>query len=161
MAGSLLSASVRVIGARAVEAKLLAAAPRILEHNRMMVGSMLAYIKPEVVSQTRVGPGHFEYHLRDRYSTNVRSVGVKTIGVLKSPPQGYWLEFGTLGNFRKGGAATASMARAAFAGVTGRSYSGQGIGMGESPRMLAHHALTGINKFIKFYYGGLAKWYRV
>lgn len=154
-------AYIRVIGARQVEAKLLAAAPRILAHNRMMIGSMLAYIKPEVEAATPSGPGHFGYHLRDSYKTDVKSTGVKSIGVLKSPPTGYWLEFGTLGSFRKGGAATASMARAAFAGATGRSYSGLATGRGEAPRMLAHHALTGIKKFITFYYGGLASWYRL
>jgi hypothetical protein len=155
-------AYIRVIGARQVEAKLLAATPRILAHNRMMVTSMLEFIKPEVEAATPIGPGHFGYHLKNSYKTDVASKGVKTIGVLKAPPQGYWLEFGTLGSFRKSGnPAGASMARAAFAGVTGRSYSGLATGIGERPRMLAHHALMGIKKFIKFYYGGLAEWYRL
>lgn len=78
-----------------VDAKLLHAAPNILAHNRSMVEVMLRNIKPMVIAQTPLGPGHFGYHLRDRYVSVIFSRGVRTVGLLKSPWQGYWREYGT------------------------------------------------------------------
>lgn len=91
----MLDASVRVIGKEIVDAKLLMAAPRILEHNRLLVTSMLAELKPAVAAQTPLGPGHFGYHLRDMYKTSVKSGPKGTTGYLISPVQGFWREFGT------------------------------------------------------------------
>lgn len=149
----MIKAKVVVIGDKLVAAKLLAAEPRILAHNRQMVTEMLNVIKPTVAAETPTGPGHFGYHLKDSYTTEVKSAGIKTQGVLKSPPTGYWYEFGTLALFRKGGAATAGMARAAFHGFVGHG--------GEPAHMLAHHALNGVRKMINTFYGGQAAWYRL
>lgn len=124
-----ITASVRVIGARQVQAKLLAAKPRILAHNRMMISSMLDFIKPEVRAATPLGPGHFGYHGRDTLRTEVHSHGIKTVGTLKAAVQLYWRERGT--------------------------------SRGERARMTAHHALAGVKKFIRFYYGGMANWWRL
>lgn len=95
MASPLINVNIQTTGLNIVNAKLLAAAPRILAENRTMVETMLAYVKPIVIEATPLGPGHFGYHLRERYTTAIRSEGVKTTGVLKSPMQGYWREFGT------------------------------------------------------------------
>lgn len=92
---ALVSAKVEVYGDRIVKAKLLAAAPRILAENRRMVTEMLDYVKPVVIENTPLGPGHFGYHLRDTYTTDVKSEDFVTRGVLKSAVQGYWRERGT------------------------------------------------------------------
>jgi len=102
-----------------------------------------------VVSNTPLGPGHFGYHLRDSFKTDVSSRGVYTTGVLKSPATGYWREYGTKGHFRN----RKSALRAYTAAIGG---SGEG---GERAFLTAHHALTGIKKFIRFYYGA-AQWWR-
>jgi hypothetical protein len=128
VANPLLGGTVRIIGKEIVDAKLLMAAPRILEQNRLMVTAMLKEIKPIVVAQTPLGPGHFGYHLRDRYSTDVKSEGIKTSGVLKAVMQGFWREFGTK--------------------------------RGERAFMTAHKAASLVKRFITFYYGGMANWWR-
>lgn len=151
--GSLLSGEVEVIGKNILDAKLIAAAPHILAHNRGLITEMLDVIKPTVIAQTPLGPGHFGYHLRDKFVTEVKSEGVTSEGVLKSPMTGYWREYGTRGNYRKGGPATAGMARAAREGFFGHS--------GERPFMTAHHALAAVRKLIKVFYGGQAAWWRL
>ena len=65
----MLNVNVKVIGKEIVEAKLLAAAPRILALNLEMVKAMLTWVKVETVAATPLGPGHFGYHLRDRFTT--------------------------------------------------------------------------------------------
>lgn len=113
MANPLLSANVRVIGKDIVDAKLLAAAPRILAQNRAMATQMLGFVKAELIPETPIGPGHFGgRHLRDSYKISVKSEGVKTSGTLSSLPQGYWREKGT----RRGERAL-HLARKALAGV--------------------------------------------
>lgn len=141
--------TVRTIGLDAVNAKLALAAPRILANNRAMVTAMLAEIKPIVEAETPIGPGHFGYHLRDSFTTDVSSKGVVTTGVLKSPPTGYWREYGTLGRFRKSRAVRSYVA----------ALGGFGTG-GEKAYQTAHHAASGIQRFIKFYYGSMANWWR-
>lgn len=150
--GAFIGANVKAIGLKQVEAKLVAAAPRILANNHLMVSEMLGYIKEAVEPQMPLGPAHFGYHARDSYKIRVRSFRSRTIGLLKGAAQAYWREFGTLGRFRKGGAATASMARAAlYASTVGPG--------GEPPRPITHHALAGVRKYITLHYGGAAKWW--
>ena len=144
---------IRVLGAREVQAKLLLARPHILAHNREMISTMLDFVKAEVVAATPVGPGHFGFHLRDSYTTDVKSYNVKSVGVFKATAQGYWLEFGTLSQFKRGG-------QGAFTAETNLIFAQAGT-FGERPRMLAHKALRGVRKFIKFYYGGMANWWRL
>lgn len=160
MASKGITANVRVIGKDIVDAKLLMAEPRILEQNRLMVSAMLDQIKPIVVENTPVGPGHFGYHLRDRFETDVRSGGLKTTGVLKSPPTGYWREFGTGGRFRRAG--LSARARLGRTSLTPRESKLGGLfgGGGERAFMTAHHAASGVKRLITFYYGGLARWWR-
>ena len=127
--GGLFSANVRVIGGQVVEAKLAAAAPNILAHNRMLVEAMLGEVKPNVFVNTPLGPAHFGYHGRDTLRIEIHTKGIKTIGTLRAAAQLYWRERGTR--------------------------------RGERARMVAHHALAGVKKFIKFYYGGMATWWRL
>lgn len=145
----MFTSSIRVIGAQIVDAKLLAAAPRILETNRLMVEAMFGEIKPIVEAQTPIGPGHFGYHLKDTYVTDVKTAGVKTIGVLKSPAQGYWREYGTVSRFSRKGS---------LRGYTA-ALGGMGSG-GERALMIAHKALNSVRRLINEYYGGLATWWR-
>lgn len=84
-----------MVGLKEVQLKLTAAAPRILAYNRSMITVMLDNIKPEVIAQTPLGPGHFGYHTRDTFTTDVKSEGIKSVGVLKSAVPGFWREFGT------------------------------------------------------------------
>ena len=130
--GGFIGGSVRVIGKEQIEAKLARAEVNILAHNRAMVSEMLGFVKAEVVPQIPIGPGHFGYHLRDTFNTDVRSssgqLGTKVTGVLKSAVQGYWRERGTK--------------------------------RGERAFMTAHKALAGIRKFINAYYG-TAKWWHI
>lgn len=153
----MVSAKVIVTGDNIVKAKLLLAAPHILAHNRLLVQSMLNTIKPLVVAQTPLGPGHFGYHLRDTYVTDVKSVGIKTTGVLKAPAQGYWREFGTKGRSRKMGRAiglsVGQLSKAFSAGALG--------GGGERAYMTAHKSLSKARALIKFYYGGMAEWWKL
>lgn len=148
----MLTGMVRTVGLREVQAKALAANARVLATNYALVSSMLLNIKPIVEADTPLGPGHFGYHLRYSYKTDIKAEGVRTIGVLKSPPQGYWREFGTMAGFRKGGAASAAMARAAYRAVFSTG--------GEPARMTAHKAANATRRFITAYYGGLANWWR-
>lgn len=146
---SFFKAGVNAVGLDVVDAKMLKAAPNILAHNRVMVGEMLRFVKAETVANTPVGPGHFGYHLRDSFTTDSRSKGLTTIGVLKSPATGYWREYGTMQRYRKAGPRKAVARLGAY-----------GLG-GERAYMTAHHALTGVKKFIAFYYGGMAKWWKL
>lgn len=143
----MFGAKVVVTGLSAVEAKLTAAPARILAHNLGLVKSMLEFIKPIYVAAIPEGPGHFGYHLRDTVTTDTRFVGIKTIGVLKTPAQGYWREFGTLGSYTKG-----REVEHYVEAVQGH--------MGERAFMTAHKALSGARKFISFYYNGMAAWWR-
>jgi len=128
--GGFLSGSVRVIGKEAIEAKLAVAEANILANNLAMTKEMLGYVKAEVVPQIPIGPGHFGYHLRETFSTDVKAGrgqgGTKVTGVLRSAVQGYWRERGTR--------------------------------RGERAYMTAHKALAGVKKFINAYYG-MAKWW--
>jgi hypothetical protein len=152
----MFNASVRIIGKDIVDAKLLAAAPRIAAQNRFLVNSMLEFIKVEVVPQIPIGPGHFGYHARDTFTTDVKTnaAGITTTGVLKAAAQAYWREFGTLGRYKKGAYSkpTLGNARAALYAAT------VGTG-GEPPRPIVHTAYLGARKFIDFYYNGLATWW--
>ncbi len=148
--------SVRVVGEKAVQAKLIMAAPSIGAQNRFLVTSMLEFIKDEVVPEMPTGPGHFGYHARDTFTIDVKTntAGVTTTGVLKAATQAYWREFGTLGRYKKGAYSkpTLGNARAALHAVT------VGTG-GEPPRPIVHKAYLGARKFIDFYYNGLATWW--
>lgn len=139
-----------------VRAKLLEAEPRILAHNRLMITEMLNVIKPTVIAQTPIGPGHFGYHLRDTYETDVKSSGVKSTGVLKAPAQGYWREFGTKGRSRKMGSALGLSV-----GQLNKAFNAGGLGGGEPALMIAHKALAGVRKMINVFYGGQAAWWRL
>ncbi len=154
----MLSATLRVIGLRDVQTKLLLAAPRIMENNRLLVTDMLEFIKAEVQPEMPLGPGHFGYHARDTYRIDVGTdvVSLKTTGKLWGAVEAYWREYGTLGRYKKGAysKANASNARAALYAST------VGAG-GETPRPITTKALAGARKFIAFYYGGMANWWRL
>jgi hypothetical protein len=152
MAGSLLSGNVRVIGKNIVDAKLLAAAPAILANNRAMVTEMLKLTKEAVVAQTPLGPGR-DGHLREQYTTDVKSTGINTTGVLKAPPKGYWYEFGTGMRYRGRNKNSTSLFQAQLA-YTRAFNTG-----GEPAHLLATHAVSSIKRVITAYYGGLAKWW--
>jgi hypothetical protein len=93
---SLTGAAVRIVGKDAVVAKLTAAPENIMIQNRLMVTEMLNEVRVVLIPQTPIGPGHFGRHLRDSYVVDVANKGLAAvIGVLKSPPQGYWRERGT------------------------------------------------------------------
>ena len=91
----MLTINMTVIGKAALDAKLLALAPRILATNRALVTAMLEHAKPIVYANTPVGPGHFGYHGRDTLRIEVTSRGVKTSGELLAKVQLYWREKGT------------------------------------------------------------------
>jgi len=110
-----------------VKAKLVAAAPRILAQNRVLVTAMLEFAKPIVVEGTPVGPGHFGYHGRDTVHIEVSSKGKKTTGKLLAAVQLYWRERGT---------------------------------KAERARWLARKAVAATRRYIRFYYGGMANWWR-
>ena len=154
MASPLLGVNVRVIGKTAIDAKILLAAPRILEHNRLLITEMLNVIKPTMIGETPLGPGHFGSHLRNSYTTDVSSKGTSSRGVLKAPVQGYWREYGTRGGFHKRG--TRAGYAFAFERIAGLAHPGGG----ERAGMFAHRALGGVRKLIKIFYGGQAAWWR-
>jgi len=145
--------TVRWIGKREIDAKLLAAAPRILEQNRAMVTEMLEMVKVEILPGTPEGPGHFGYHLRDTYRIEVSSQGVKTTGKLKAAVQGYWREFGTQGRFKGRGRAAGRLQAVRI--MTGAVLAGGG----EKAGLFATKALSQARRLIRFYYGK-AQWWR-
>lgn len=148
----MVKVTIKTFGKEAVDIKVAMAAPRILQQNRQMVKAMVDYIRPLVAAQTPLGPGHFGVHLRDGFTTDVRESGrMSAIGVLKSPVQGYWREFGTRGSFHKGAAASAGMSRAAQEGFYGHG--------GERAFMTAHQILGAARRMMNFYYGGMANWW--
>jgi hypothetical protein len=118
-----------------------------------MVTEMLEVVKAQVEPQMPVVPTRLGKHARDSYRIDVTSRAVKTSGKLWGAVQAYWREYGTRGRFRKGGKATAGMARAASYAIN------VGTG-GQSPRPITQRALAGVKRIISFYYGGMAKWYR-
>jgi hypothetical protein len=134
-----------------VRAKLAAAGPRILAQNRALVTAMLETVKPVVVTQTPLGPAHFGYHGRDTVKIEIQSKGVETTGKLKAAVQLYWREYGTGMRFRGRGR---SKLRQAVAIMTGAKTGG------EAARMTANKALNATRRFIKFYYNGMANWWR-
>ena len=141
---------VRVLGKQEVDAKLLAAAPRILAENKAMVTEMLEMVKAEIEPGTPVGPGHFGYHLRESYKIEVIAKGSKTTGSLKAAVQGYWREFGTHGRFK--GRRNRLRAYSAAIGAFGEG--------GEKAGLFATKALNGVRRLIKAYYGK-AQWWRL
>lgn len=144
----MIAGKIRVIGKEIVDAKLAAAAANIAAHNRLMIAEMLASVKTEVVAKTPVGPGHFGYHLRDSYTTDIKESSTRTWGVLKAPAHGYWYEYGT-GMRHRGPKKRAFATRI----MTGAASVG-----GEKAHLLAHHALTGIKKYIRAHYGAAQWW---
>jgi len=121
--------ALKVIGQREIEAKLLAAAPRIREHNKLMMKAMFGEIQPIVVAATPVGPGHFGFHARERIHVQVTSRSWTVVGQLLGPRQLLWRERGTR--------------------------------RGERAFRTAHKAAAGVRRFIRFYYNGMANWWRV
>ncbi|SRR6266702_3358891 len=142
--------TVRWIGKRELDAKLLAAAPRILEQNRLMVTQMLETVKAEIEPGTPLGPGHFGYHLRDTYRVMVASKGVSTSGSLKAAVQGYWREFGTKGRFKS----RRNRLRSYTAALGGFGSGGEKAGL------FATRALGKVRGMIRLYYGK-AQWWRL
>lgn len=140
---------------QAVRAKLLAAEPRILAHNRLMVTEILNVIKPTVAAATPVGPGHFGYHGRDTITFHVVSKGIATTGKLVAAVQLYWREFGTHGGFHKKGT------RAGYAFAFERLNKLAHLGGGERAFMTAHKALAQTRAIIRTFYGGQAAWWRL
>ena len=130
---------VRVVGQREVEAKLLAAAPRILEQNKLMVTAMLNQIKPMVVAQTPFGPAHFGYHGRDTLRVEVKAEGFKTVGTLRAARQLYWREYGTGSRFR--GSKQMNALRGYLKALGGSIGTG-----GEPATMTAHKTASGLKR---------------
>lgn len=131
-----------------VRAKLLAAAPRILAQNRVLVQAMLDPVAAVVQSDTPLGPAHFGYHGRDTVKVDVSSKGVTTAGKVIGAAQLYWREYGTRGRFRKG----SKLERYVRALESG--------GSGERAFMPANKALSYTKRLISFYYNGMANWWR-
>lgn len=133
-----------------VRERLLKAAPRIMATNRSLVTSMLEEVKPVVVRDTPLGPGHFGEHGRDTVRIQISTKGVSTMGRLVAAVQLYWREFGTGMRFRaRGKAAQLKQATRVMTGATG----------GEPARLVATHALNATMRFIRFYYNGMANWW--
>lgn len=135
-----------------VREKLLAAAPRILAQNRVLVAAMLEPVKSAVIAATPTGPGHFGYHGKDTVKVEITSTGVTTTGKLKAAMQLYWREYGTGVRFR-GKGKNAQLKQAT------RVMTGAATG-GEPALMVANKALSLTKRFINAYYGGMANWWR-
>ena len=146
--------TVRWIGKREFDAKLLAAAPHILENNWAMTTAMLEGTKAEVESTTPFGPGHFGYHLRDTYAIHVSNRGWRVSGTLTSAVQGYWREYGTKGRSRGLGRHLGLSV-----GELTKAYKFDALGGGgEKAGMYAHKALAGMRRLIKEFYSHAAWW---
>ncbi len=148
--------TVRYVGLREVDAKLLAAAPRIFETNWAAVTATLNATKAEVQSTTPTGPGHFGYHLKDTYKVGVSNRGWTVTGKLTGAVQGYWREFGTKGRSR-------GMARglSLSVGQLSKAYKQGAVGGGgEKAGMYAHKALAGFRHLIREFYAG-SPWWRL
>lgn len=125
------------------------AAPRILASNRTLVTTILEEVKGAEIAGTPLGPGHFGEHGRDTVKIEVESHGVETTGKLKAAVQLFWREYGTGSRYRNRRNALRSYVA---------SFGGTG---GEAPRMTANKALNYAKRFIRFYYGGMANWWRL
>ena len=148
--------TVRYIGLREVDAKLLAAAPHIFETNWAMSTAMLDATKVELVSITPTGPGHFGYHLKDTYKVVMSNRGWTVTGKLMGAVQGYWRERGTKGRSR-GLASGLNLS----VGQLSKAYKQGAVGSGgEAAGMYAHKALAGFRHLIREFYAG-SPWWRL
>jgi len=131
--GGFFGGSVRVIGKDVIETKLAVAEANILANNLAMMKEMLGYVKAEVATEIPIGPGHFGYHTRETLRVDVR-----------------------VGSGQSGTKVTGVLKAAVPA-----YWREKGTKRGERAFLTAHHALAGIKKFIRFWYGGLGKWWHV
>ncbi len=136
-----------------VRAKLLAAAPRIIAQNRLLVDAILQSVSAATIMATPVGPGHFGYHGRDTVKVVITQGPLKTTGQLKAAVQLFWREYGTGTRFRAKGKSAAL--KQAVRVMTGAASGG------EPAFMPANKALAAAKRFIGFYYNGMANWWRL
>lgn len=143
---------VRTVGLREVQAKLLAAQPRILANNMALVTAMLELVKGAEVSGTPIGPGHFGYHGRDTVRVTVIAQGGHTVlGQLRGAVQLYWREYGTGIRYRGKGRSKLKQGTGIMTGsITG----------GEQAFMVANKALNAARRLIRVAYGGMAVWWK-
>ncbi len=146
---------VRTVGLKEVEAKLLAAQPRIFENNWAMTTAMLDWVKVETAGATPLGPGHFGYHGRDTLRPVVSNHGWTVTGKLVAAVQLYWREYGTGGRSRKQGRALGLGVRELTMAVNQGGLDG-----GERAFGTAHKALAGARALIRGFYGK-ALWWRL
>jgi len=140
-----------VIGLDIVRAKLALATPRILATNQAMVITILAQTKAATTAATPLGPGHFGYHLRNTFRTEIQSKGTGTVGKLLGAPQGYWREYGTGARYRG-----PNRLRRYVGAVERASSISTG---GERAFMTAHKAAGGFKGIVAAFYSGLARWW--
>lgn len=89
----------RIVGLKKLQEAVAAAPGAWALRSKQALDYSVAVVKGAVVAGEVGGPGHFGYHLRDRWSTRVeigsgRSLQSRGI-VSTDAPQGRWLEFGT------------------------------------------------------------------
>lgn len=142
---------VRTVGLREIQLKLEAAQPAILARNRLLVTSMLEFVKAGEEAAVPFGPAHFGYHGRDTVRIEVKSAGRETTGKLLGAAQLFWREYGTGSHGRRHGKVRLSAREAATAGAM--------IGGGERAFMTAHKAYSQSRAIIRLFYGNMKTWW--
>lgn len=86
----------RLVGLKRLQTAIQAAPGLMASENAIALRSSVELVKSIAEANTPIGPGHFGYHLRERWHASVQ-VGLKrSIGkVSTDAPQGRWREFGT------------------------------------------------------------------
>lgn len=127
--------------------KAVAAAPGELASQEVIaLKSSVDLVKRNVIMRTHRGPGHFGFHMADRWVTSVTLRLRKTVGrLMTDAPQARWLETGTKAHDIR---PSKAQALTLTAGVAGSGLLGQDVLAGvvsvvHHPGEKARHDLRG------------------
>jgi hypothetical protein len=86
----------RIVGLKKLQAAVEQAPGILASQNAIALHSSVDLVERVAIAHTPEGPGHFGYHLRDRFFTKVRVGLWRSVGIVgTNAPQGRWREFGT------------------------------------------------------------------
>jgi hypothetical protein len=86
----------RLVGLKKLQAATRQAPGVLANRNAEAMQRSVHLLKDEILIGTPEGPGHFGFHLKDRFSTRVRFGAKRIVGVVATDAvQGRWREKGT------------------------------------------------------------------
>jgi hypothetical protein len=86
----------RIVGLKKLQAAVQAAPGLLANRNAEALRSSVNLVEGNAIHLTALGPGHFGFHARDRFRTEVRLFAERSAGFVRTDaPQARWGEFGT------------------------------------------------------------------